>query len=122
MNILKYMLKHDVMYFHHGYSESMKPKIQKQIEYLKRTNKPREYDSYIWNYQGEGHNTMPLSWLGCIFSGNIYEVPLDGTFKFHIYDSGQRGSGSFNRMKATEVEAEVKIPFVNPGAIIPITA
>ncbi len=127
--ILKFMLKNDVLYFHHGYSESMKSKITEAINSFKNTDRPRHdvYDPYIWNYQGEGRNYMPKSQLGCLFSGNkdcptIYDVPLDGSFKFHIYDSGQRGSGSFNCITATKVEVAPVIPFVNPGALIPITA
>jgi hypothetical protein len=126
LTLLKYMLKHDVSYFHHGKEDSMKTSIQKQISYLQERNAYREYDPYIWNRQGEGKNYNPLSHLGCLFSSNefkdIYEVPLDGTYKFHIYDSGERGLGSFNRITATKIEQEVNVPYVNPGAMFPITA
>ena len=124
LNILKFMLKNDVMYFHHGSSESMKKTIQKQIDYLIKREEHTEYDPYIWNYYGKGKNRMSLCLLGCLWSGpgTIYDVPLDGTYKFHIYDSGQRGLGSFNRITATKVENAVVVPHVDPGAFIPITA
>lgn len=126
LNILKFMLKHDVLYYHHNTSDSSKTKILKQIEAVKRGDGHKEYDSYIWNYQGEGKNYMSRCLLGNIFSSSefetIYDVPLDGTYSFHIYDSGQRGLGSFNRIKAEKVEVKPLVPYVNPGALIPITA
>jgi len=124
--ILNFMLKSGVKYLHHGQVDYMTNVICAQIEQLKKTNKWKEYDPYIWNRQGEGNDYMSRCLLGCIFSrtdgfNSIYDVPLDGTYKFHVYDSGERGSGSFNRITATKVEVQVQAPYVNPGAIIPIT-
>lgn len=123
--ILNFMLKTDVLYYHHGRSESMKNTIKSKIESVKETGRNTEYDPYIWNYQGEGKNYMPKCQMGNIFSSSdfdtIYEVPLDGTYIFSIFDSGQRGLGSFNRITATKVEKQFNAPYVNPGAFPPVT-
>jgi len=120
LDILLLMKKQDVMYLHHGQQESMMSNIDKTITKLKKDKTLyQEYDQYIWNYQGEGKNYLPICQFGCIFNSRefktIYNVPLDGSYKFHIYDSGQRGLGSFNYITATKVEIEDKAPFVNPG-------
>lgn len=124
--LLKYMLKNDVRYYHHGSSDSKQTHIQAQIDSIKRDDNHREYNPYIWNYQGEGNSYMPKSHLGCIWRSSefetIYDVPLDGSYKFNIYDSGQRGLGSFNGITATKVEQPIHVPNVNPGSIIPLTA
>jgi hypothetical protein len=139
--VLLYMKKTDVLYHHHNQSDSMMKDIIKALDRLNQTESnsigfrirdkeirlPRhnEYNSYIWNYQGEGNNYLPLCQFGCIWRGpfdTIYDVPLDGSYTFSIYDSGQRGLGSFNGITATEVEKPVYVPKVSPGSIIPITA
>ncbi len=139
--VLLYMKKTDVLYHHHSQSDSMMKDIIKALDSLKQPNRntvtfridgeykdyPRhnEYNSYIWNYQGEGNNYLPICQFGCIWRGpfdTIYDVPLDGSYRFSIYDSGQRGLGSFNGITATPVEKPVNIPKVSPGSIIPITA
>lgn len=125
ITVLKFMLKNDVLYYHHGEADSMKKEIEKQLTLMKEGKDFQEYHPYIWNYQGEGKNYLSRCKLGCIFSSSefdeIYDVPLDGTYRFEIYDSGERGLGSFNRITAKKVEEPVKVPYVNPGAIIPIT-
>jgi len=123
--VLKFMLKSDVLYHHHGYSDSLKETIKRAITKLKDSGCATEYNPYIWNYQGEGNNRMPICQLGNIFSGKfdcIYDVPLDGSYKFEVYDSGQRGLGSFDRITAIEVEQDFKAPHVNPGGFPPTTA
>jgi hypothetical protein len=124
LGILKFMLKTDVLYNHHGRADSLKGSITEAIEWVKRTGRHTHYHSYIWNYQDSSY--MPYSWLGCIFRSSefetIYDVPLDGTYVFYTYDSGQRGLGSFNRMTVRKVETVASIPTVNPGGIIPTTA
>lgn len=127
LQVLNFMLKHDVLFHHHGRQDSMKETIEKQIETLKRTGKHTEYHPYIWNRWGEGKNYMPLCLLdGNIFSSrefnSIYDVPLDGSYMFHIYDSGERGLGSFHRITAEKVGTFKKIPHVDPGAMVPIVA
>jgi hypothetical protein len=124
--VLTFMLKNDVLYYHHNRSESMMEDIEKALNKVKIDKKHQEYDPYIWNRQGEGNNYIPLCQFGNIFSnvdgfGSIYEVPLDGTYKFYIYDSGQRGLGSFNYITAKKVEQELKVPHVNSGGFPPIT-
>lgn len=124
MKILKFMLKTDVLYLHHGQKDSMKKEIHQRIDSLKNSGNHLEYDSYYWNYNEAQTSYMPLSQLRCLWYGNfdsIYDVPLDGTYRFHIYDSGARGLGSMNHITCEKVEVEVKAPYVNPGALIPIT-
>lgn len=139
--VLLYMKKTDVLYHHHGQSDSKMKDIIKALDGLKQTEHnvkyfrigdqetrlPRHdaYHPYIWNYQGEGRNYLPICQFECIWRGpfeSIYDVPLDGSYIFSIYDSGQRGLGSFNGITATRVEEPVHVPQVSPGSIIPITA
>ena len=118
------MEKTDVLYYHHNQNESLKLLIREKIISIKQTNEHEEYNPYICDYQNS--NYMGKCLLGNIFSSSefktIYDVPLDGTYIFSVYDSGARGLGSFNRITVTKIEKEFKAPFVNPGAIIPITA
>lgn len=121
LKILKFMLKNDVLYYHHDRQDSMKKAILLAIDKIKQKSQYEEYNSYIWNYLGQGNDYAPFSWLGCRFLSpdfkTIYDVPLDGTYKFHIYDSGQRGLGSFNILTTTKVEDVPNVPKVNPGAL-----
>jgi len=125
--ILEFMVKTDVLYYHHGRSESMAGKAKSQITKIKKTGRYDERNSYIWNYYGEGNNTMSRSLLGNLFNSGstdfetIYDVPLDGTYKFVVWDSGQRGLGSFDYIKPVKVEEQVKVPYVSPGAFPPIS-
>ena len=123
--ILKFMLKHDVLNHHHKQKESQKKEILKQIDKLNVSERSREYHPYVWNHYGEGKSYMWLSLLGCLWNSsefeNIHDVPLDGTYMFYCYDSGQRGCGSFNYITAIKVEHEVKVPYVNPGGFPQIT-
>jgi hypothetical protein len=125
LKILRYMLKTDVLYHHHNTTDSLKKDILKQIEYLKERDNYKEYHPYVWNYTPSSY--MSLCLLGNLWSSTsefatIYDVPLDGSYIFYVYDSGQRGLGSFDYMKAKRVNVETKVPYVNPGNIIPITA
>lgn len=142
--VLSYMKKTDVLYYHHGKSESIMPKILKALDSLKlreghygdtvyfrikdkEISLPRHdaYHPYIWNYQGEGRNYLPKCQFECIWRGpfeSIYDVPLDGSYIFSIYDSGQRGLGSFDGITATKVTEKVYVPHVEPGGYPQITA
>lgn len=125
LEILNFMLKTDVLFYHHGKSSSMRSLILEQIKGLKTNGNAKVYDPYIWNYQGECNNYTFRSNLGCLFSGGnnfktTHDVPLDGSYKFVINDSGQRGLGSYDYIKAVKIDEEVKIPYVNPGAFPPI--
>lgn len=125
LNVLEFMLKNDVKYLHHGKIDSFSDTIKKQIQKLKKKEIYEEYNSYVWNYQGDGNNYMSLCLMGNLWRHSefktIYDVPLDDTYCFHVYDSGQRGLGSFNHITAKKVNKNVIAPYVNPGAIIPIT-
>jgi len=101
LSVLKFMQKNDVKYYHHSTEDSMLKKINEHIEAIKNGSRWCIYDPYIWNYQGEGNNYTSRCLLGNLWysiSGfeSIYDVPLDGTYKFFITDSGQRGCGSYN--------------------------
>jgi hypothetical protein len=118
INILKYMKKNDVIYYHHSEEESMIKKIKEYLEYIKKTNRFTEYINSRYT---------PLCLLGCKWSGDcdfdsIYDVPLNGEYEFYITDSGMRGLGSYDYLHLKKVESKVHIPFVNPGGLIPITA
>ncbi len=123
--ILNFMLKNDVLFHHHGVKDSCETKIKVRIDWLKKDNIFQEYDSYIWNYQGDGKNYMPLSWLGFIFNSvdfnSIYDVPLDGSHEFYAYDSGMRGLGSFSYITAVKINKVIEVPKVNPGGFPPTT-
>lgn len=124
--LLTYMLKNDTRYHHHGTSDDLSKEIKDAIEYAKQNTKWKVYNNYIWNYYGEGYNYMSLSLLGKLWQGKgefetIYDVPLDGTYQFYSYDSGNRGLGSFHYITWKKKETEVNAPKVNPGGIIPIT-
>ena len=127
ITILKYMLKTDVEFFHHGRADSMKIEIMKQLEILKNPNQSYDkYNAYIWNYQGPGKNSLPRCQFDCIFSPGdtgfetIYDVPLDGTYHFVIFDSGQRGLGTFNYIKPIKIGTTFNTPKVNPGGFPPL--
>lgn len=123
--VLNFMLKNDVMYHHHGRQDSTKRTITSAITKVKEINHYQEYDPYIWNYQGQGKNMTSISLLGNLFNSSefetIYDVPLDGSYMFVIYDSGQRGLGTFNYIKPVLVEKTFEAPNVNPGGFPPIT-
>jgi hypothetical protein len=125
LDILNFMMKTDVRFYHHQYHESMRKTIKGLIDGMKDDPKHNKYHPYIWNYQGEGHNYLPKSQMECIWSSRefetIYDVPLDGTYVFQIYDSGERGLGSFNRITAVKVDETPIVPKVNPGGMPPIT-
>jgi len=121
--ILTFMKKTKVEYHHHSKVDIID--ITPHLEKLKRNESHTSYDSYYWNHSG-GSSQMPIALLGFLWSSSdfdsMYDVPLDGSYKFQCYDSGQRGLGSFGRITAVKVEEEAYVPFVNPGALIPITA
>lgn len=134
--ILSYMKKHDVLYHHHSRSDSMMKEIVKALDNMKQVDRdyivildkkypnPLEYHPYVWNYLGEGKNYLPKCQLGCLWTGpfnTIYDVPLDGSYRFEIYDSGRRGLGSINGITASKIQEVVNVPKVAPGNMIPIT-
>ena len=112
LKLLKFMLKNDVFFYHHSTKDSIKNEIIEAIDFLKRYNK------------FEDRNGV-LSLFGNIWRNNefetIYDVPLDGTYIFYIYDSGQRGLGSCNIITASKKDS-INIPYVNSGSFPPIKA
>ena len=119
--VLAFMKKNDVKFYHHGREDSMLKTINNHIEQLKKPNASWQiYDPYIWNYQGEGRNYTSRCLLGNLWSRSegfetIYDVPLDGSYKFYITDSGSRGLGSYDYIQAAKVDEPVYVPKVNPG-------
>ena len=73
LSILQFMLKTDVLYYHHGKEDSMKSVIKNTIQEIKETNQIKEYNGYVWNYLGEGNNYLPKSQLGNLFSSNDFK-------------------------------------------------
>jgi len=140
IKIMKYMKKHDVLSHHHGRQDSQKTliteRLDEMIKYQKENvskeyhqmwhDKHRHRDPYIWNYQSDGKDKgyMPQCWLNCRFVDSdfdtIYDVPLDGTYEFYCYDSGQRGLGSLNIITTRKIEDKLNVPTVNPGAFRPL--
>ena len=122
--ILTFMKKTGVEYHHHDRVEMVD--INFFIERLKHEDSHTSYDPYYWNHSG-GTSQMPIALLGRLWSScaefeTMYDVPLDGTYRFQCYDSGQRGLGSFGRITAIKVEEPAYVPHVEPGAMVPITA
>jgi DNA repair exonuclease SbcCD ATPase subunit len=125
IELLQFMLKNDTRYYHHGRSDSLNKEIQQRLDRMKEDKRHDEYNNYIWNYQGEGKNYMPKSQLGYLWGSSefntIYDVPLDGSYVFYTYDSGQRGCGSFDYITVKKVEVKATVPYVNPGGFPQIT-
>lgn len=125
--ILDYMLKTDMKYHHHGREDSMIQQIKEAINAIKTDPKNfKIYDPYVWNRLGEGNNYLPACHFGNLWSRSndfdtIYEVPLDGSYRFYTYDSGQRGIGSFHYISCKKIEEVITVPKVNPGGFPPIT-
>ena len=128
--LLQFMLRTDTLFYHHSEAESLAKEIMKTMQELKDTEKELrahlEYNNYIWNHYGEGNNYMSRSLLGRLWRssefGTIYDVPLDGTYYFYCYDSGERGSGSFGRITCAKQGEGPRVPKVNPGGFPQVTA
>ena len=128
--ILQFMVRTNIIFYHHGEEESLTKEVLAIMQELKEQEHVLgahlEYNSYIWNYQGEGKNYMSRCLLGRLWRSStfetIYDVPLDGTYYFYCYDSGERGSGSFGRITCAKEGEGPKVPKVNPGGFPQITA
>jgi hypothetical protein len=142
IKVLEFMDKMGVQHLHHGQVSNHNEEVKKRIQILKGKVKELndikneellgcnyhlihlEYEPYVWNRLGEGNNYLPLSHLGSNLwrssdFDTIYDVPLDGTYMFYTYDSGERGLGSFDRISAKKVEEVVSAPGVDPGGFPP---
>jgi hypothetical protein len=121
--IIQFMKKTGVEYHHHSKKDliDMKPilkELNRQKPIFKTADGPTDY----WaTFHGRGLALLDCNWSSSEFE-TIYDVPLDGTYIFQIYDSGHRGYGSKNNITAIETGRQPYVPYVNPGAIIPITA
>lgn len=126
IKLMEYMLKVGVGYHHHGRVDDMDDEIREHIKRMKTDDNPHwlVYDPYFWNHNANQSSYTSRCLLGNLWDrscgfDSIYDVPLDGTYRFVISDSGQRGLGSYNYMEAVRVEQEFKAPTVNPGAFRP---
>lgn len=127
LSILNFMKKTDVLYHHHKSSESLRKQILYHIDLIRKEN---SVDGYVKDVHKEyysvytGHISRSLlgnRWCSDEFE-TIYDVPLDGTYHFHVFDSGQRGLSSINGITCHKVENEVVLPKIDSGGIIQITA
>lgn len=125
LSVLQFMLSNGLLYYHHSQADSLEHRVKEAIEQAKE-GQTQVYDPYIWNRQGEGNNYLPLCQFGKIWIhdqfDSIYDVPLDGTWQFYGYDSGERGLGAFHRISAHETGNPPYVPRVQPGGIPQITA
>ncbi len=127
LSILNFMKKTDVLYHHHKSNESLRKQILHHIDVIKKEN---SVDGYVNDVHKELYNSytgyisrslLGNSWRSDEFE-TIYDVPLDGTYHFHVFDSGQRGLGSINGITCHKVEDDVVLPKIDVGGIIQITA
>lgn len=102
--ILKFMLKTDVIYYHHGQEESLKDLIKTQLDKIQSRHKKylterkkleewgdketyynclfsshinTEYHPYYWNYNKDESSHIPLSYLGRLWYGGEFETIYD---------------------------------------------
>lgn len=122
VKILKFMLKSGVGYHHHGRVDMLDAKVKEQMTALQVPN-PRwnVYEPYLWNYTADKRSYNSRCLLGNLWDATeefktIYDVPLDGTYRLVVTDSGARGLGSYNYMKAVKVGEKFEAQEVDPGA------
>lgn len=125
LTILHYMKDLGLLYYHHSEADNLEKRIEEAIKMVNE-GQVQEYNPYVWNHQGEGNNYMPICQFGKLWRHNqfetIYDVPLDGTWIFYGYDSGERGLGAFHRISAHKVGNPPYVPGVKPGGLPQITA
>jgi len=120
IRILRYMKKTGVNFHHHGEITSID--VMPALNYMIERKKSSNDHSYCWNtFHGLDSSLLEFEWSSNEFS-EIHDVPLDGSYIFQAYDSGQRGCGAVNYITAVHVEDEPYVPFVSPGSFPPITA
>jgi hypothetical protein len=127
IKVMECMLKVGVGYHHHGRVDDLSEEVRGHIKRMKTDERPHwlVYDPYFWNHNAEESSYNSRCLLGNLWDRScgfdtIYDVPLDGTYRFVIYDSGQRGLGSYNYMEAVKVEKKFDAPTVNPGGFPPL--
>ena len=123
LSILKYMLKTGVICRHHNQEVSERKEIEAAIVRVKE-GRHKYYEEYSSHYKVD--SMLGESHLGHIWNhsefNTIYDVPLDGSYIFHSYDSGIRGSGSRFYLTATKVSEKFEVPHVDPGGFIQVEA
>lgn len=110
--ILNFMKKTDVFYHHHNSKESLKKQVLYQIDVIKKANSVVDYVEDVHEgYVGYSNSYTSRSLLGNSWRSDefetIYDVPLDGTYHFHVFDSGQRGLGSINGITCHKKAKEI---------------
>jgi hypothetical protein len=116
--LLKFMLKTDVQYYHHGKNDSLKNDLERALKTITESNSYQEYNGYAYLIQEGNYMSRALlghQWTSSEFK-SIYDVPLDGSYVIYCYDSGARGLGTFHYMSAKRAEVQIEVPKVNPGA------
>jgi hypothetical protein len=111
IRVMRSMLKVGVVYQHHGRVDDATESVRERIDQMGAELRPhwQVYEPYFWNYDAGRSSYNSRCLLGNLWDRScgfdtIYDVPLDGTYRFVIYDSGQRGLGSYNYMGAVKVE------------------
>ena len=117
--LLRYMKKTGLKFYHHNTHDGMIGEVKKALKEC-RESKPNFDQDYWARYRMYSDTLFDCVWSHDEFE-TIYDVPLDGTYRFHIYDSGRRGYGAKNNITTTKNE-QPDIPEVNPGGIPPTTA
>jgi hypothetical protein len=127
IKVMECMLKVGISYHHHNRVEDLSEQVKGHIKQMKTDERPNwlVYDPYYWNHNVHKNSYNSRCLLGNLWDRScgfdtIYDVPLDGTYRFVIYDSGQRGMGSYDYMVAVKVEKKFDAPTVNPGAFPPV--
>jgi hypothetical protein len=120
IDILKFMKKTKVEHHHHGTTE-----LIKELDILCAIASAEEGQLATYDYDAVTRS-VPMCQLGNLWNHedfqSIYNVPLDGSYRFIVYDSGHRGCGARDYITAVSVTEKPKIPEVNPGGFPPITA
>lgn len=126
IRVMECMLRVGVGYHHHGRVDDLSEEVRGHIARMKHDERPHwlVYDPYFWNHNADQSSYNSRCLLGNLWDrscgfDSVYDVPLDGTYRFVVHDSGQRGLGSYNYMGAVRVEEEFSAPEVNPGAFRP---
>ncbi len=125
LSVLEFMKRTGFYYYHHGAVDNIEDLVERAIKRVKE-GEWQEYNLYAWLHQIDKSNYMSICQFGKLWRhsefDSIYDVPLDGSWLFYSYDSGERGAGAFHRISAYKKDEKPKLPFVNPGGFPPITA
>lgn len=114
--ILRFMKKTGVSISHYGKVDNFDEVVKSKLERLYKSRLSAHPESTIIHQEyNEYTKFMPLCHLGCKWDGEpfktIYDVPLDGSYVFYVYDSGERGLGAFHRISAIESNKEIPLVY-----------